>query len=69
MKHVTTTAREAQARRHQSCYLTCDKRKCGIARVVTISGLTIRLCAVHRKLLRQIVKDANKPLHYERHAA
>ena len=54
------TEKQQRARRGHSCTLSDGKlgRSCGNAEVVSVEGVEFRLCPVHEKRLREIVKDA-----------
>ena len=57
---MTPTERQQRARRGHSCTLSDGKlgRSCGNAEVVSVEGVEFRLCPVHEKRLREIVRDA-----------
>lgn len=67
----TPTEKQARARRGHSCILSFGKQNlsCDNAEIVTVEGLKFRLCAVHEKRLREIVRNAKKAHRRERWAA
>ena len=66
------TEKQKRARRGHSCILTSQrftKSGCGEASEVEIEGMKFRLCLVHEKRLRGIVRDSKKAHRRERWAA
>jgi hypothetical protein len=65
------TEKQVRARKGHNCLFSYGKqaRACSRAEIVTVEENEFRLCAVHEKRLRKIVKDAKKAHRRERWAA